>query len=263
MLIRFTPRRRVAIAAAVALLAVSLAASAGAALQLGGGGRNVIVGADNDNTENAFIQPAGVAANQSLNNTDVILGGPRDDVLLGLKGNDVLSGDFGDDVLVGGVEKGQQPNSDVVFGGPGRDVNVWAPGDGSDAFVGGSGYDTHISAPLVLDAAGAVALFERRYGRGQVPHVSIDAKPQFGCTIERVPPELGLGFAYVTRFLVNGNVVVTIRLSGVEQVLCPSPNAGRVLVASLPQASPAFVERPLALFRGSLLGDVLQAPSRR
>jgi RTX calcium-binding nonapeptide repeat (4 copies) len=253
-------RRRAAIVAlSVLVAAVSVVASAGAALQLGGFGRDVLVGADNDNTANAFIQPAGVAANQSLNNTDVILGNAREDLLIGLKGNDVIAGEHGDDVLVGGIEKAQQPNSDVLFGGRGRDVNIWAPGDGSDFFQGGPGYDTHISAPLVLDAAGNLALFDGRYGPRRVPHVSIDAKPQFGCTIERVPADSGLGFEFVTRFLVNGNVVVTIRLDDVEVVLCPSPNAGKVLVAYLRQATPAFVERPLADFRRSLLGDVLQS----
>jgi hypothetical protein len=37
---------------------------------------------------------------------------------------------------------------------------------------------------------------------------------------------------------------VTIRLQNVEQVLCPSPNAGKVLVARLYGDNPAFVERP-------------------
>jgi hypothetical protein len=66
-----------------------------------------------------------------------------------------------------------------------------------------------------------------------VPHVSIDSKPQFTCTVERVPREQELGFDYITRFLANGNLAVTIRLQDVEQVLCPSPNAGKVLVARL------------------------------
>ena len=28
-----------------------------------------------------------------------------------------------------------------MFGGPGNDVNLWAPGDGSEAFLGGPGLD--------------------------------------------------------------------------------------------------------------------------
>lgn len=258
---RTNSRRRPAIVALAVLAATaSLAASAAAALQIGGGGRDVLIGRDNDNATNAFIQPAAVAAKQHLDNTDVVLGGGRDDLLIGLKGNDVLAGEQGDDVLVGGVEKGSQPNSDVVLGDRGRDVNIWAPGDGSDFFLGGPGYDTHISAPIVLDAAGGVALFPERYGPRQVPHVSIDAKPQFTCTIERVPAELGLGFEFVTRFLVNGNLAVTIRLHEVERLLCPSPNASSVLVADLTQATPGFVERPLSDFGGSLLGDLVQTP---
>jgi hypothetical protein len=136
-------------------------------------------------------------------------------------------------------------------------VNIWAPGDGSDAFEGGRGYDTHITAPLVLDAAGNVALFPARHR--QVPHVTIDSQAT-SCTIERVPDNQGLGFEFITRFLnASGGIVVTIRLQDVEQVLCPSPNPGMVRVADLTQAIPAFVERPLSDFAGSLVGEILQA----
>ena len=55
-------RRRTAVTALVVLAAALLAASATAALQLGGSGREVLVGRDNDNAANSFIQPLGVAA---------------------------------------------------------------------------------------------------------------------------------------------------------------------------------------------------------
>ncbi|HET9288935.1 MAG TPA: hypothetical protein VFO26_15375 [Gaiella sp.] len=245
---------------AAATLIVTLQ-PAGAALQAGRTfARNVLVGADNDNAANTFIQPANVTAKQHLDNTDVLVGGVRGDLLIGMKGGDVIEGGLSSDILVGGVEKGLAPNSDVLSSGHGNDVNIWAPGDGSDFYLGGSGYDTHISAPLVLDGE-QVALF-RAYGR-DVPHVSIDSKPQFTCTVERVPRELGLGFGYITRFFANGNLAVTIRLQDVEQVLCPSPNAGKVQVARLVGANPAFVERSLSDFSGSLLGAILQAPAVR
>lgn len=250
-------RRRAAIGVLVGLAAVVVAASATAALQLGYSGRDVLVGRDNDNASNTFIQPAGVAAKQHLDNTDILRGGPQGDLLIGVKGGDLLDGDEGDDILIGGLEGGQLPNSDLIDGANGRDVNIWAPGDGSDAFEGGRGYDTHITAPLVRDQAGNVALFDARHR--QVPHVTIDSQTT-SCTIERVPSTENLGFEFVTRFLnAAGGIVVTIRLEDVEQVLCPSPNAGRVRVADLTQASPAFVERPLADFAGSLVGDIVQA----
>jgi hypothetical protein len=251
-------RRRTVIAGLAVLAAALLAASATAALQVGDSARDVLIGRDNDNAANTFIQPAGVAAKQHLDNTDIIRGGPQGDLLMGLKGGDLLDGDQGDDILIGGVEKGQQPNSDLIDGENGNDVNIWAPGDGSDAFEGGRGYDTHITAPLVLDAAGNVALFPARYR--QVPHVTIDSQTT-SCTIERVPSTENLGFEFVTRFLnAAGGIVVTIRLQDVEQVLCPSPNPGMVRVADLTRATPVFVERPLADFAGSLVGQILQAP---
>ena len=250
-------RHRTAIAGLVVLAAAVLAASATAALQLGHSGRDVLIGRDNDNAANTFVQPPGVAAKQHLDNTDIVRGGPRGDLLIGLKGGDLLDGDEGDDILVGGVEKGQAPNSDLLSGENGRDVNIWAPGDGSDAFEGGRGYDTHITAPIVLDEAGNIALFPAGYR--QVPHVKIDSQTT-SCTIERVPTSENLGFEFITRFLnAAGGIVVTIRLQDVEQVLCPSPNAGTVMVADLERANPAFVERPLSEFDGSLLGEIVQA----
>jgi hypothetical protein len=249
-------RRGTAIAGLVVLAAALLAASATAALQLGYSGSDVLVGRDNDNAANTFIQPVGVAAKQHLDNTDIIRGGPRGDLLVGVKGGDLLDGDEGDDILIGGLEKGQLPNSDLIDGANGRDINIWAPGDGSDAFEGGRGYDTHITAPLVQDAAGNVALFEARHR--QVPHVTIDSQTT-SCTIERVPSTENLGFEFVTRFLnAAGGIVVTIRLQDVEQVLCPSPNPDTVRVADLTQANPTFVERPFSDFAGSLVGEILQ-----
>ena len=254
--------RSLAILALAALATAALAAysrPAGAALQLGRTfAQNVLVGKDNDNAANTFIQPANVTAKQHMDNTDILAGGVRSDLLIGMKGSDLLDGAGGNDILVGGVERAQAPNSDLLNGGHGHDINIWAPGDGSEAFLGGPGYDTHINAPIVLDGDN-VALFEA--GHRSVPHVSIDAKPQFTCTIERAPSEQELGFDYINRFLVNGNLTVTIRLQDVEQVLCPSPNAGKVLVARLWGSQPQFVERSLADFRNTLLGAIVQSPS--
>ena len=115
-----------------------------AALIEGGKGPQLLIGRDDDNTDNADIQ-AGAAANQSLNRTDILDGGPGNDVIFGLNGNDTIDGGPGSDIILGGPDGGAAPggppNSDIMFGGPDNDVNLWAPGDGSEAFVGGPGLD--------------------------------------------------------------------------------------------------------------------------
>ena len=55
----------------------------------------LIIGGDDDTSANVLIQ-AGAAANQSLNRTDVLDGGPGNDVMFGLNGNDVMNGGPGD-----------------------------------------------------------------------------------------------------------------------------------------------------------------------
>src|SRR5215213_9549977 len=118
-----------------------------AALVQGAKGPQLLIGLDDDRQENAAIQ-AGAAANQSLNRTDILEGGPGNDVMFGLNGDDVMEGGPGDDIILGGPDGGAAPggapNSDIMFGGPGDDVNLWAPGDGSEAFIGGPGVDAII-----------------------------------------------------------------------------------------------------------------------
>jgi len=253
---RFNARRKLllSVAALAAVMMVAAAGSVHAALQDGGGGRDVIFGADDDNAANTQVQPADVAAKQHLDNTDLILGGAREDLLVGIAGDDVIDGQGGADILIGGPEAGLgQPNSDVLLGGGGKDINIWAPGDGSDAFAGGRGNDTQILAPFVLDESGDLVL-ERFKGR-YIPRVSIDEKPQFSCSIESAAGAV-TGYDYLVRFFANGNLAVTIRLADAERVLCPSPDAGRVQVANL-QNSTQFVERPLSYFDGTLVGAII------
>ena len=166
-----------------------------------------------------------------------------------------MDGDYGNDILIGGLDKGS-PNSDVIFGGWGNDYNIWAPGDGNDAFLGGPGYDVHINS-AVEQANGEVALF-RANGR-TIPHVLIDQQTA-SCSVEAVPASQGLGFDYITRFLgANGNVIVTIRLKDVELLVCNSAQDGMARFALLRGPSPQLVERPVAAFRGTLLGAMLGA----
>lgn len=231
-----------------------------AAVQTGKQFFNTLIGLDNDNADNEFIQPIDVDAKQHLDNTDVLLGNVGDDLLIGLLGDDVLNGFNGDDILIGGVEGFTAPNSDVIFGERGDDINIWAPGDGSDLFIGGSGYDTQIFAPIVLDGAGVPQLVDLggRWGR-QIPQVNISDLPQFTCTVEVVPADENLGVDFLTRFFANGNLAVTVRVKDVEQVLCASPNPDSVLVADLTGYDPTtFVERPLSDFADTLLGAIMQ-----
>jgi hypothetical protein len=97
------------------------------------------IGADNNNLNNPFVQPPGVAADQSLQNGDVLVGTRGVDVQIGLLGSDTILGDRGRDVQIGGPDPLSSgfPNNDRAFGGPGYDVFLWQPGDGSDFFDGG------------------------------------------------------------------------------------------------------------------------------
>ncbi len=134
--------RRSALIAAFGIAAVA-AVPASAALSdfPGAAGPQILIGADDDTTADTTLQPPGVAADQTLRKGDQLVSGSGDDVLIGRLGPDTLVGNAGDDVMVGGLERGSDavafPNFDIAFGGEGDDVFVWAPGDGSDAFVGG------------------------------------------------------------------------------------------------------------------------------
>lgn len=213
----------------------------------GRGGRDILIGKDNDNNGNALIQPAGTAANQSLNNTDIQLGGSGNDVLIGLLGDDVQLGESGDDILVGGTEQFQIPNSDVQFGGSGDDVSIWAPGDGSDFFNGGSGRDAQVLGVIDRDANNVPTLTGQAPGfYGGIPTANVTGSPGF-CTLDKVPADSGLGYEFLVRFFVraNGNLAVTLRMVDVEQVFCTSREGGQVTYADLRDDNPSF--RPVSL----------------
>jgi RTX calcium-binding nonapeptide repeat (4 copies) len=235
---------------------VALAAPAGAALQYAGKASRVVLGADNDNGDNTFIQPAGVAARQHLENTDVLLGSRYSDLLVGRKGSDVVDGGYGRDVMVGGLDKGA-PNTDVLFGGYGGDINLWAPGDGNDAYAGGPGVDVHINSPLAQAADGELALFDH-FGR-KLPHALIDQQAT-SCSVEAIPASQGSGFDYITRFLgANGNIIVTIRLKDVELLVCNSAQDGMARFAVLRGPTPQLVELPVNRVADRLLRNILGA----
>ena len=219
-------------------------------VEQGKGGPQLLIGRDDDNIGNVDIQ-AGAAANQSLDRTDIIEGGSGNDVIFGLNGNDVIDGGPGSDIILGGPDGGPAPggppNSDVMFGGPGNDVNLWAPGDGSETFIGGPGRDAVVFGATDREAdpdfATGVRLPTLLFGvpgfpQG-IPTADVSGLPQH-CSVERSPSP---AYDYLVRFLgPAGNIIVTVRVKGVEQFFCPSQLGGGIAFADLTLASPTFVD---------------------
>jgi RTX calcium-binding nonapeptide repeat (4 copies) len=221
-----------------------------AALIEDGKGPQLLIGRDDDNRENADIQ-AGAAANQSLDRTDILEGGPGNDVIFGLNGDDAIDGGPGSDIILGGPDGGAAPggppNSDIMFGGPDNDVNLWAPGDGSEAFVGGPGLDAVVfggtDREAVPDPATGVRLPTLLFGVDGFPQ-GIPTADVSGLlqhyTVERSPSP---GYDFLVRFRgPAGNLIVTVRVSSVEQFFCPSKDGAGIAFADLTLAAPAFVD---------------------
>jgi hypothetical protein len=232
-----------------ALLAVVLgpAQPTQAALVETGQGPQLLIGSDDDRQDNAAIQGA-AAANQSLNRTDILRGGPGNDVIFGLNGSDVLDGGPGQDIILGGPDGGAAPggppNSDIMFGGPADDVNLWAGGDGSEAFIGGPGLDALIFGSTDRDAtadpATGVRLPTLRFGVSGfpqgIPTANVSGLSNF-CTIEDSPSP---GYEYLVRFRnAAGNILATVRVADTEQVYCSQ--GGAIAFADLTRPSPVFV----------------------
>jgi hypothetical protein len=214
-----------------------------AALVDGGAGPEVLIGRDDDNVDNPVIQPDGVEVNQSLDNTDIIWGETGNDVVIGLLGNDVIWGGPDWDITIGGTEQGETPNSDVIFGDEGDDVNIWAPGDGSDAYIGGAGTDAQVFGVIDRDDTNVPTLTDPVEGFPEgAPTADVSGQGGF-CTLERVQ-DAGLGYEFLVRFFVRetGALAVTIRLAEVEQVFCTSEEGGQITFADLTEDSPEFVE---------------------
>lgn len=212
------------------------------------GNSEVFIGQDDDNVENALIQPVGTGPNQSLNNADILQGEGGCDVLIGLLGNDVLDGGDGNDITVGGTEQFDPDgfgNKDVMLGGNGNDINIWAPGDGSDAFMGGSGgRDAQIFGLIDRDVNNVPILtpVNGLFKETGVPTADVTGSPGF-CRLEYVG-DTNIGFDFLIRFFVRatGDLAVTIRLKDVEQVFCTSEYGGQITFADLKDDHPQFVE---------------------
>jgi hypothetical protein len=134
-----------------------------------------------------------------------------------------------------------------MFGGPGNDVNLWAAGDGSEAFLGGEGVDALVFGATdresVADPQTGVRLPTLRFGvfgfpRG-IPTADVSGQPQH-CTIERSPLA---NYEFLVRFRgPANNIIVTVRVRDVEQVFCTSENGTAIAFADLTVPSPAFVD---------------------
>jgi hypothetical protein len=225
-------------------------ASTQAAVVGGGKGADLLIGRDDDNITNVKIQ-ADATADQSLSRTDIVDGGPGNDVMFGLNGDDMMDGGPNMDIILGGPDGGAPPggppNSDIMFGGPGNDVNLWAPGDGSEAFIGGPGLDAIIfgatDRDAVPDPKTGVRLPTLTFGvdgfpQG-IPTADVSGLSQH-CTVERGG---STRFDYLVRFRgAAGNIIVTVRVSEVEQVFCPSEGGAGIAFADLTLASPVFLD---------------------
>lgn len=245
-------------AAAAAALSVALGSSnALATVDPGTPANDVHFGQDNDNASNPFVQPHGVSATLHMNNTDVMFGRDNDDLLVGKLGSDTLLGGSGSDILIGGPDQSSSPVTDVMVGDKGDDVSIWSPRDGNAVFAGDEGQDTAIFAPLVKNPDGSLRLDS--WKSRTIPRVTIDNKDALSCTLVNVPPREQLGAQYIVRFTLNDAPVASVQLKDVEQVLCPSPEAGQVLVADLREAEAHLTTVPLEDVKG--LAGAIIAPA--
>jgi hypothetical protein len=217
-----------------------------AAVQIGTNGADIIIGRDDDNKTNPAIQPAEPAdlANQSLDNSDVLLGRNGNDVLIGLLGSDVMDGGPGNDILIGGTEQARTPNSDTMIGGDGDDIALWRGGDGSEAFLGGRGVDALIFGNIDKDASNVPVLSPAtgKFFKTGLPTADVTGQGGW-CELEKVT-DPDFGYEFLIRFFVRatGRLAVTLRTSEVEQVFCTSVAGGAITYADLTEPDPAFVE---------------------
>jgi hypothetical protein len=134
-----------------------------------------------------------------------------------------------------------------MFGGPGNDVNLSAPGDGSEVFIGGPGLDAIVfgatDRETFSDPKTGVQLPTLLFGLGGfplgIPTADVSGLPQH-CTLEVSP---SAGYDYLVRFRgPTGNIIVTVRVGEVEQVFCPSKDGAGIVFADLTYPSPVFVD---------------------
>ena len=258
-------RTSLAIAAA---LTVGIAASASATST-----RLIIKEANDANSaENPFIQPqdpalSGGGRDQSLKFGDFVNGTIRDDLLIGRLGVDVLKGRRGNDVIIGGTEHFNPENRDRAFGGGGKDVFLWAPGDGSDFFHGGRDVDAVVFGLMgeiedgetvfrvSTDQQAGVIDIDRATN---LPTVDVTNSPGFCEVIDRTAFEdevalEELGIDHLVRFFIRGvaqsfadgtqtednGLRVTLHLQDVEVLVCTAEEGGAIELLDLTVNPPA------------------------
>lgn len=233
---------------------------------------NLIQGADNNSSENHFIQPqdpalSGGGIDQSLEFGDVLFGTYGDDVINGRLGPDVIGGGSRRDVLLGGLEHFTPNNRDRAFGGRGHDLFIWKPGDGSDFFDGGRHQDAIVfglTGELVDGKPEFQVVNDGKAGElfidphTDLPKVDVTNSPGFceivdaSSSVDAAEELKALGLDHLVRFSLRGvrnafeageqdddnGLRVTLHLKDVEVLVCTNRDGGQIELFDL-TASPA------------------------
>lgn len=224
---------------------------------------SLLLGADNNSSQNTFLQavdPAltGGGRDQTLQFGDILLGTDSEDLILGRLGVDLLLGGQSDDVLVGGTEHFNPANRDRAFGGAGNDVFLWAPGDGSDFFNGGPGLDVVALGLMgeINDAGDLVFQVSTDQQAGDVfinpatglPQLDATNSPGFceviddSTSVDSAAELDAIGIDRLVRFFIRGaadsfeaglqsddnGLRVTLHLVDVEYLVCTSRDGGQI-----------------------------------
>ncbi len=223
----------------------------------------LLLGADNNSSQNTFLQavdPAltGGGRDQTLMFGDILVGTTSEDLIMGRLGVDLLIGGQSDDVLVGGTEHFNPENRDRAFGGAGNDVFLWAPGDGSDFFDGGPGLDVVALGLIgeINDAGDLVFQVTTDQQAGDVfidpatglPQMDVVNSPGFceviddSTSVDSAAELDAIGIDRLVRFFIRGaadsfaagtqsddnGLRVTLHLVDVEYLVCTSRDGGQI-----------------------------------
>ena len=133
-----------------------------------------------------------------------------------------------------------------MFGGPGDDVNLWAPGDGSEAFIGGPGLDALIfgatDREALADPSDGCSAADPAVRYSWVSSGHTDSGREWSAQISArwSPAPRRVTNIWCGSAAPAGNIIVTVRVSEVEQVFCRSRRRS-IAFADLTDPSPAFV----------------------
>lgn len=240
--------------------------------------KRVFKGSDLNNTENPTVQPqdpalAGGGRDQTLQFGDIIYGTRKDDILIGRLGTDIMFGGKRDDILIGGTEDFNPFNRDRAFGERGRDIFMWAPGDGSDFFDGGPSLDVlmlgligevvdgnvqfKVNLPGTEGSQDSDEIFLQPYHN--LPLMDLTNSPGFCEVIDESNADGGkqaldaLGLDHLVKFFIRGQadngagdgdngLRVTIHLKDVEFLVCTNRDGGLVEVVDLRYSPPRLID---------------------